>query len=277
MKYALIALALVVQVSPYRAEIQKFRDNRATEIGAETGWIALTDLSWLDKTGDFTIGRGAANQIVLKAPSAPERLGMLNVTDTAVSLQPASGAPITFRANRPIAEAFTLGGMKMSLIERAKRRALRVWDAKAPARVAFRGLHWLPIDEKWHIDAKFEPHTPAPIIKIQNIVGQIVDMPNPGAVVFTVGGKAYRLEALLEGPDEQELFFMWKDGTSAKTTYGSGRYLYTPLPKNGRVDLDFNRAMNPPCAFTTFATCPLPPAANRLPIDVSAGELDYHK
>ena len=108
-----------------------------------------------------------------------------------------------------------------------------------------------------------------------NVLGETVEMKNPGQVVFTVGATEYRLEALLESDDAKELFFIFKDGTSNKTTYGAGRYLYTPLPKDGLVDLDFNKAKNPPCAFTDFATCPLPPAANRLTVEIRAGELDH--
>jgi uncharacterized protein (DUF1684 family) len=100
-------------------------------------------------------------------------------------------------------------------------------------------------------------------------------MANPGAASFTVDGRTYQLEALLESTDANELFFMFKDGTSGKATYGAGRYLYTPLPRDGHVTLDFNVAINPPCAFTEFATCPLPPVKNRLLIPIEAGELDY--
>jgi len=151
-----------------------------------------------------------------------------------------------------------------------------VWDAKAPNLLAFKGLQWMPIDGKWRINAVFEPHPDTqPRMKVQNVLGEIVEMKNPGRVTFAVGGQTYHLEALLEEDDAKELFFIFKDGTSNKTTYGAGRYLYTPLPKNGRVDLDFNKAKNPPCAFTAFATCPLPPAANRLTLAVTAGELDH--
>jgi uncharacterized protein (DUF1684 family) len=154
--------------------------------------------------------------------------------------------------------------------------ALRVWDTNAPSRLALKGLNWMPIDPKWRIDARFVAH-PAnqPRIKIQNVLGDTIEMKNPGAVVFTVDGKEYSLEAMLEADHAKELFFIFKDGTSNKTTYGAGRYLYTPLPKAGRVDLDFNKAENPPCAFTEFATCPLPPAKNRLTLSVMAGELDH--
>ena len=173
-------------------------------------------------------------------------------------------------------DGLKVGGLTLVVIRRDTRLALRVWDAKAPNRVAFKGLHWMPVDARWRISARWEPHPRTqPRMKIMNVLGEVVEMQNPGAVIFAVGGKAYRLEAMLEADDAKELFFIFKDETSNKTTYGAGRYLYTPLPKNGRVDLDFNKAKNPPCTFTDFATCPLPPAGNRLALAVNAGELDY--
>jgi uncharacterized protein (DUF1684 family) len=267
----LMILLAFTQASSYKADIEKYRQERARSMSAETGWTALTDLRWLDKNGQFTVGRGTSNAIVLKAPSAPDRLGMLTVDDRA-------GQPVTeleLTPDAPAAEAVKLDGLTLGVIERAGRRALRVWDRLSPARQHFQGLRWYPIDERWRLEARFIPHQPAPMFKIQNIVGQIVEMSNPGAVAFTIDGREYRLEALLEEEGADELFFMFRDATSGKATYGAGRYLYTPLPRNGRVTLDFNRAVNPPCAFTEFATCPLPPAANRLTISVEAGERDY--
>jgi uncharacterized protein len=179
------------------------------------------------------------------------------------------------KADAPVADAAAIDGLTLAVIERAGKLALRVWDRMSPTRVSFHGLRWYPVVESWRISARFEPHEPARALRVQNIVGQIVEMANPGVAVFVVGGKEYRLEALLEEPGDRELFFMFRDATSNKTTYGAGRYLYTPLPANGHVVVDFNRAMNPPCAFTTFATCPLPPRGNTLAIAVPAGEQNY--
>jgi uncharacterized protein (DUF1684 family) len=281
---AIAVVAVVLQASSYRAETEAFRAERAAQIGAETGWAALTDLQWIDSPGTFTIGAAAGNAMVLHAPSAPANIGTLIVTPEAVTLHAAAGvaAQVDGRAVTQtvlVADAgpdggVKIGGLTLGLIDREHRRAIRVWDRMSPTRRAFHGLQWFPIAERWRVEARFIEHRPAPVLEIQNIVGQIVEMSNPGAAVFNVGGKEYRLEALLEGPAEEELFFMFRDGTSGKTTYGAGRYLYTPLPKNGRVTLDFNRAINPPCAFTTFATCPLPPAANRLSLAIEAGERD---
>jgi len=285
-KPILVALAtsLVLQTSSYRADVEKFRKQRETEIGGETGWAALTDLAWTP-TGDHTIGRGAKNDVVLKAPSAPEQLGRITVSDNAIALHVAPGVAakvkgqpatnIELKPNISSADGVSVGDVTVVAIKRGNRIGLRVWDRQAPTRRAFAGLKWYQIDAKWRVEATFVPHQPVGTIKIQNIIGDLIDMPNPGTAVFTIGGQKYELEALLESDDADELFFMFKDGTSNKTTYGAGRYLYTPLPKNGKVTIDFNRAMNPPCAFTNFATCPLPPVKNRLSLAITAGELDH--
>lgn len=278
-----LLLAFTFQSSDYRAEVEKFRADRAVEIGAPTGWAALVGLHWISQ-GEVVVGSDPISGIRLTGPSAPGRFGTLTVTGDTVHMRISTGLDAFVKGKQVYEldmqpggdpeDGIKVGGLTMTLIRRGDRKALRVWDAKAPNRVAFKGLQWMPIDTKWRIDAKFVPH-PAdqPRIKIQNVLGETVQMKNPGTVVFTVGGKEYSLEAMLETDDAKELFFIFKDGTSDKTTYGAGRYLYTPLPTNGRVDLDFNKAKNPPCAFTDFATCPLPPAKNKLTLSVTAGEL----
>ena len=280
-----LLLAFTVQTSSYNAEIEKFRANRAVEIGNPTGWSALVGLHWISQ-GEVVVGADPISGIRLTGPSAPGRLGTLTVTGDTVHLRISTSVDAFVKGQqvydldmKPGAapeDGIKIGGLTMVLVKRGERKALRVWDAKAPNRVALKGLEWMPVDAKWRIDAKFTAHPDRqPRMKIQNVLGETVEMKNPGSVTFTVGGKEYTLEALLESDDAKELFFIFKDGTSNKTTYGAGRYLDTPLAKNGRVDLDFNKAKNPPCAFTDFATCPLPPAKNRLALSVTAGELNH--
>jgi uncharacterized protein (DUF1684 family) len=284
---SLLAVSLagvLFQTASSPVDLATFRKQREAEIGGETGWAALTGLHWLTN-GSTTVGRDARSGVVLAAPSAPARLGTLDVNGTSVTLRVAPGVqarvkgqPVTevqLRPNTPASDGVTVGGMTMVVIERGRGMALRVWDRAAPGRVAFKGLRWYAPDPKLAVDATFAPHQPAGRVKIQNIIGETIEMANPGVVSFSIGGKTYRLEALLESDDANELFFMFRDGTSSKTTYGAGRYLYTPLPKDGHVAIDFNRATNPPCAFTNFATCPLPPAPNRLTVPIPAGELDH--
>ncbi len=278
-----LLLAFTFQAPSYRAGIEQFRTERAAEISSPTGWAALVGLHWISQ-GEVVVGSDAISGIRLTGPSAPGRLGTLTVTGDNVHLRISTGLDAFVKGQQvydldmkpgvTADDGLKIGGLTMVLIRRGTRMALRVWDAKAPRRVALKGLTWRPIDPKWRIDARFVAHPESqPRIKIQNVLGETVEMKNPGTVRFSVGGKEYALEAMLEADDAKELFFIFKDGTSNKTTYGAGRYLYAPLPKDGRVDLDFNKAKNPPCAFTEFATCPLPPAANRLTLSVTAGEL----
>ena len=161
------------------------------------------------------------------------------------------------------------------MIERAGNLGIRVRDSENPLRTNFRGLDYFPTADDWVMDAKFEPYEPHQKIPIVNILGMREDMVSPGALVFTHGGKTYRLDALLEEPAATDLFVMLADGTSGEETYGAGRFMYVPLPQDGIVRMNFNQAYNPPCAFNTFATCPLPPPQNRLAVRIEAGELTY--
>jgi uncharacterized protein (DUF1684 family) len=267
----------------YRSEVEAFRAHRADEIRGPGGWASLVDLHWITP-GRYTIGQAATNAVALPAPSAPSRIGILIVTKDGATLDLESGVVATIKGhavrtvnlavNGPADTAVVIGKVSIALIRRGARLALRVWDEASPTRLALDGLKWMPIDPAWRLNASFTPHTPAPLVPIANVLGETIQMQNAGQVAFTVAGETYHLEAFLEAPEAEQLFFMFRDGTSNKTTYGVGRYLYTDLPRDGHVVLDFNRAMNPPCAFTSFATCPLPPAANRLTIAIAAGELN---
>lgn len=272
-------LCLVWQTPDYRAQVESYRQGRAQRINGETGATALVGLHWLT-AGEHSVGRAASNDIVLTGPSAPARLGTILVRASGATLTVAPGvvARVGDAASRVIEldpakdTNVTAGGMTLTLIKRAKGLALRVWDSQAPKRVSFTGLTWYPVDAAWNISAKWAPHTPAPVVHVLDVMGEVVDMPNPGAAVFSVSGKEYKLEALVDPDNADALFFPFRDATSNKTTYGAGRYFYVSKPKDGRVQLDFNYALNPPCAFSEFTTCPVAPASNRLSIAVTAGE-----
>src|SRR5690606_33881528 len=166
------------------------------------------------------------------------------------------------------------GSLRFHVIERAGRAGIRVRDLDNPAWLEFTGLEYFPTNLEWRKVARFEPWPAPRTAKIINILGMTEEMTSPGELVFEHDGSTYRLTALAE-PGDAEWFVMIADGTSGKTTYGAGRYLYVDPPVDGRVVLDFNKAYNPPCAFTALATCPLPPPANRLGIAVTAGEKSY--
>ena len=157
------------------------------------------------------------------------------------------------------------------------RYALRIKDSRAPTRTVFHGLKWYPPNAMYRVHAKWVPYSPPKILEIPTILGTVSKLPAPGAAEFTIDGKTvFRLEPVLEEPDSKELFFIMRDTTSKTSTYGAGRFLYTELPDHGltqpgAVELDFNRLINPPCAFTAYATCPLPPPQNRLLVAIPAG------
>ena len=164
-----------------------------------------------------------------------------------------------------------LGRLSLHVIERGGRLGIRLKDRESPLRKAFTGLSWFPIDERYRVVARFVPYDPPKALKVPNVLGNVTPMPSPGRAEFTIDGKAVQLDGVLEEPDATELFFIFRDQTSGHETYGAGRFLYADLPKDGKLVLDFNKAYNPPCAFTPYATCPLPPPQNRLPVRIEAG------
>jgi uncharacterized protein (DUF1684 family) len=279
----LLATPLLAQnAAQHEREVKDWRAGRIERLIGPTGWITLVGLFKLQQ-GENTFGRAAGNALLLDHPSMPPVLGSFtarghHVTFTArpESKVTHKGQPVqavTLPLNSDVILAF--GTLEFFAIERAGELFVRVRDTEHPARRAFKGIDSYPINLKWKLDAKFEPYSPAKQIDIVNILGQTEAMVSPGAVVFSKDGKEHRLDAVLEEADAKELFIMFMDGTTIRETYGAGRYLYIPLPANGRVPLDFNRAYNPPCAFNDFATCPLPPSQNRLSIRVDAGEKKY--
>jgi len=175
----------------------------------------------------------------------------------------------------------TVGTLNMYVIRRADRFALRVKDSNSQAMREFHGLKWYDPDEAYHVTAKWIPYDPVKKMTMVQMTGTSYEAPVPGAAEFQLSGTTYRLEPVLE-EDPPKLFFILRDTTSTSTTYGASRFLYTGLPSGGvgqpgELVLDFNHLENPPCAYTPFATCPLPPAGNRLPIALPVGELRYHE
>jgi uncharacterized protein (DUF1684 family) len=158
------------------------------------------------------------------------------------------------------------------IIKRGDRLGLRVKDSQNPDRLNFKDTEFYPADLKWRIEAQFAPYNPPKQMPIVNVLNMQSSESSPGAIKFRVDGQEYRLDAITE-KDEPRLFMIVADKTSGKETYPAGRYLYVDPPDaSGRVIIDFNKAYSPPCAFTKFATCPLPPKQNRLPFAIEAGE-----
>lgn len=283
-----IALSIIVTAADdpsYTKAIEKWRAERLEEINGEDGWTTLVGLFWLQE-GQNKFGSDPSNEIVLPRSSAPKFAGSIRLDNGVVTLEAKPDAGITSDGNaastlvlKSDADGFPtllkLGSLKLFVIKRGEKIGLRVKDKRNPARSHFAGLDYFPVDLKWRVNARFEPSDPPRIIPIANVLGMVDNMTSPGALVFEVTGKSYRLDPVLEKGSNQ-LVIIFGDKTTGKETYGAGRYLYAdPAGADGNVVVDFNKAHNPSCAFTKFATCPLPPRQNRLAIRVEAGEKKY--
>lgn len=268
----------------YRKEIEAWRKERLDGLKSDEGWLTLVGLHWL-KPGDNRFGSDPGNAVVLPQGKAPAFAGVLTregekvtvrvepgVALTADGKEVAPGTNVEVNAGGKPA-MLRLGTLTFFVIQRGDRVGVRVKDKESPLLASFHGVDNYPIRPEWRIVARFEPAKDKKI-PIANIIGQVEDNPSPGAVVFDWRGKTYRIDAL-EGSPEGSLFLVFGDLTNGKETYGAGRFLDTDPPKDGKVVVDFNTAYNPPCAFTAFATCPLPPPQNKLPIRVEAGEKNF--
>ncbi len=268
----------------YEKEIAAWRATREAGLRKPDGWLTLIGLFWLEE-GDNRFGSGAGNKVVFPAGSAPEVAGTFTRHGKEVTVAAAPGAalthdgkPVTTLSLTPGADGrpvgLELGSLRFFIIGRGDRLGVRVKDTKSTTLAAFRGLDDYPIRPDWRVEARFEPAEASRKIPIVNILGQIEDTPSPGTVVFEKDGKTYRIDAL-SGGDDGSLFLIFGDQTNGRDTYGAGRFLDADAPKGGHLVVDFNKAYNPPCAFTSFATCPLPPKQNKLAIAVEAGERKY--
>jgi uncharacterized protein (DUF1684 family) len=267
----------------YRAAVEKWRAEREARLRAEDGWLSVVGLYWLED-GASRFGTDASNEIVLPPGTAPARAGVFEhqAGTTELRLEPGvagtlGGRPVTRGRMRPDGDdVLRLGRLSFQVIERGGRFGIRLKDVESAARRGFEGLRWFPVRESYRVTARFEPAAPGKTLPIPNVLGQVSHLPSPGRAVFEIEGREMALEPVLEEPEATELFFIFRDGTSGKETYGAGRFLYAAMPEDGRIVLDFNRAYSPPCAFTDYATCPLPPPQNRLPVRIEAGELAPH-
>ena len=268
-----------------RSRVEAWRTQRVSELTSDTGWLTLAGLFWL-KPGDNSFGRAASNALVLENSSLADSAGSFVLSGKQVRFVARPGSGVTHEG-QPVSSlelatdaageptVLASGSLRFFVIERAGNLGVRVRDLNNPHRRGFLGLSYFPVSTDWVFEARFEPYEPARRIRIVNILGMEQDLVSPGAVIFNKDGREWRLDTVLEQPSDQELFIMFADATSGHQTYGAGRFLYVPLPSGGRVQLDFNKAYNPPCALNDFATCPLPPPQNHLKLSVAAGEKTY--
>lgn len=267
----------------YLAEIENWRERRVNNLTSANGWIALAGLFWLEE-GDNTFGSGKDNQLIFPE-RAPEKMGSfyLDADSVVIKILPeievmVEEAPISEMTLVPdITGSPTIlhhHSLNWNLIQRGDRFGIRLRDTLHEARQNFEGIDYFEIDPAWKLAATFEPYEGGKEMKFKNVLDMETDQTIEGALKFEIEGKSYSLDVLDGGPDD--FFVIFADETTGDNTYGGGRYLYTPRPKEGQVtEIDFNKAYTPPCGFTDFATCLLPPAQNRLAIAIMAGE-EYH-
>ena len=269
----------------YRAEIESWRAARVAALTAEDGWLTVTGLYWLEP-GENPFGAAPENRVVLPGKGVPPAAGVLDLrSDGSVIVRPRPGAGVTLdgappperalrpdRSGRP--DILRIGAVRFYVIDRAGKLAVRVKDPDNPARARFEGIRSFPVDPAYRVEGTLEPYTAPREVPVAATQGPQQKMLAPGLVRFTLAGKALALEPFVSSPNDPTYMFVFRDRTSGVETYGAGRFLDTPAPQVGsrKVVLDFNKAYSPPCAFTPFATCPLPPRQNELPVRIEAGE-----
>ena len=266
--------------SQWEEEAVEWREQRLERLTAPFGWLSLVALDFPGE-GEWQVGRQADSD--LRLISGPATWGTLYLRGTQAWFEPVAdglsvnGQPLTERIQLTVAgdepaTRVSAGSGWFEMARRGDRLVFRARDQEAETRRDFQGLDYFDYDPDWRIEARWEPHPESATIPIADVLGELREQPNPGRAVFEFGGQTYALEALAA---EDQLFFIVADRTSGRETYGLGRYLYSDLPSDGRVVLDFNRSYNPPCAFNAYTTCPLPPPENRLDVRIEAGELRY--
>lgn len=270
----------ITQPGPdYVASVEAYRQELETRLTSDTGWLTIAGLEFLTKP-ETTFGSSPTNDIVLPG-ATPPRVGTFVSHDGQVSVRlepgvqvslldgaPFTGGPITSDGDQP-PDRLVLGDVQVWVHESGERQAIRIRDKHNPLRQTFTGRTWFPVATGYRVDAAYEAYPSPKTISITNLLGDVDSMTAVGEAVFSLHGEPFRMVAVEDG---EELWFIFKDRTSADSTYPAARFLYTPKPKDGRVVLDFNRAESPPCAFNPYATCPLPPPQNRMAVRVEAGE-----
>jgi uncharacterized protein len=262
-------------------DVQAYRKARLARLTGERGWLTLIGKVWLGQ-GRHTLGADVRSDIVLPQDRAPAKLATITVTGGTVRLDVEGDADVFARGERvrsielcsdarEAPDDVTFGTLSFQLLQRGEAFAIRIRDAESTARKSFPGIPAYPVDPAWRVVARLEPFATDKEMAVEDGDGRLQTYLCPGVAHFEKDGHRASLLPLYEHRDER-LFILFRDLTSRDTTYGSGRFLYAPPVDEGRVLLDFNKAFNPPCAFTPYAVCPLPPAENVLPLRVEAGE-----
>lgn len=270
--------------SRYIETVLKERKEREDRFkNSERGWLGLVGLYWL-RDGENKVGSDPDNEIILPA-DVPRHIGVVLYNNGVATFRAARNVPVYCNGKQVTLKTLAadvqeepdflqVGDLTLILLDRAGRHLIRVWDKNSPLRKDFTGFNQFPVDPAFRVEARYTDYDTPRLVSIQDVLEIYHETPVQGYVTFKLHGKEYRLEAQVDEDNLMRLDF--KDLTNGDTTYVGGRFLVAEMPKNGKVIVDFNRAYNPPCAYTDYATCPLPPPENRLPIRIEAGEKLYH-
>ena len=269
----------------YVAEIQKWHRERLENLKAENGVLSVSGLFWL-REGENKFGSDSANDIVLTADKVPDFIGsfILNKGIVKIKVNPGIevmndgeivGEMILKNDMDSSMTTLTLEDLNWFVIKRNNEIGIRFRDYRNPLIRQFKGINMFNIDPAWRINAHFEPYDTVKMISSVTASGSMRSYPSPGALIFRIKNRTYRLDPIAQD-DQENLFVIFGDATNGNETYGGGRFLYVEKSdENNTAILDFNKSINPPCAFSGFFVCPLPPPQNRLPVRVAAGEKKY--
>lgn len=270
----------------YTDEVKKWHDERIKSLKKEDGWLSLSGLFWL-KEGENSFGTASSNDIVFPHDMAPDFIGWFILDNGQVSVRIKSGIQV-FHNDTLVTEMLlqsdeegdptklTYGSLSWYVIKRGSKFGIRLKDSENPKIVMFEGIERYPVSPEWNIKAEFLPYDPPKKVTLPTVLGTVSEEVCPGALEFRIDGQTYSMDPIGNLDDDEEFFILFADQTNGIETYGAGRYLLVKKPdEEGITYIDFNKAYNPPCAFTKFATCPLPPFQNRLPINITAGEKTY--
>ncbi len=261
----------------YKTRLEEWHQKRVASLKREDGWLNLAGLFWL-KEGENTVGRASDNKVVF--PGGAAHLGTFKLQNDVVQFTPTADAVVTVDGQKATGTQtiFTADAkphtvqhesLKWVVIKRGDQYGIRLRDLESEQLKNFHGIERFAINEKYRVTARLEKPSTPKTVAITNVLGQTSDQPLAGTLVFELEGKTYRLDAT----GEEKLFIVFGDETNKKDTYGAGRFLYADQPSaDGTTVLDFNQSINPPCAFTPYATCPLPPKQNKLAVRIPAGE-----
>lgn len=279
-----LALTAAQAGTDYVQEVEKWRTEHETNLKKETGWLTVAGLFWL-KEGINTVGAGPKFDVRLTDNYKGTKFGEIDFKDGVAVLKVESGTDaqsdgksiqtniqlVSDEKGKPT--EIRTGSQTFYLIKREERCGIRLKDSQSKARLEFKGEHWFSVDESYKVAARLEAFPEPKAVMIPNVLGGSFKMKCPGLLKFTLKGKEYSLQPVTE--EDGTYFIIFGDKSNETETYKSGRFLYAEKPSGGEVVLDFNKAENPPCAFTPFATCPLPPPQNKLEVEIKAGEKRY--